>query len=176
MSAKHTMYTFRLHRMGVILVALGIFLVATLLVVGGCMVGVWRAEERAGAAGARVAGGAAARSGSAARGGAPSAPSVPSAGAVSGIAMPAGAMAPAPATERFTLRVGAFTKKEDAKALVDALTARGYKPSINEVQASTGTTVFTVVVGIYTTRWEARGAAAELSRREHRDVVVVPVS
>lgn len=183
---KHTMYTFRLHRTGVILIALGALLVAALLVVGGCMVGVWRTESRA-AAGAGATAGAGPEAGPPPGGAGAPAPRAAGAGgagggadagagaeAGAGAAMPAGTMAPAAAGERFTLRVGAFNQQEEAKALADALTGRGYQPSIVEVRASTGSTVFTVVVGTYTTRWEARGAAAELSRRERREVVVVP--
>ncbi len=177
---KHTMYTFRLHRTGVILVALGLLLVAVLLVVGGCMLGVWREGTKA-AAPAQGAPGKTAPGGGSGAPEAPGAPGAPGGGAPPGAAeaeaggaMAVEAMAPAPTTERFTLRVGAFAAQDDAKALVDALTARGYQPAIAEVRASTGTAVFTVVVGTYATRWEARGAAAELSRREHRDVVVVP--
>lgn len=165
---RHTMLTFRLHLRGVVFAALGALLAAVLLLVGGCLLGQWRAARAAaalatsaggtGAAGAGVAG---------AEAGAP------------------GAAAPSPSTldqppgmpDRYTLRLGAFPTEEEAKALADRLSARGYAPTLGRVQGSAGATLHLVLVGSYDSLWEARGAAAELERREameRRHAVVVP--
>lgn len=207
---KHTLFTFTLHRRGVVLLALGALLASGLLVVGGCLVGEWRARRVAGAAAEAelggsapggvtggVAGGIAA--GAVGRGASSAAARVPGASRAAGAARTvgtattaagaadagevsggeAGGIPPGPSgmPERFTLRLGAFPTEEEAKALADRLTARGYSATLSQAHDRNGTTLHLVLVGSYGTLWEARGAAAELERREARErweAVVVP--
>lgn len=164
--AQHTMYTFKLHRWGVVLLALGALLVCVLLAVGGCLVGEWRAGRAVAEAGtdgaADAAGGAEA---AVADGAAPDGPAPPA---------PADPTAPI----NYTLRLGTFGSEEEAKALADQAAARGYAAAVQPAETSTGTPFFTVTVGSYGSRWEARGAAQELAEREVRrgwSPVVVPL-
>lgn len=222
------MVTFKLHRHGVVLLALGSLLAAVLLFVGGCLVGEWRvkraaeepaeAAEAAGEPGRQGAGAlrttapslrttapslrapapsvrvttpsvgvTAPSAGTAARSLGSAATSAGSAGSSGGSAAPSGGSAggatpsalagPPEMPEQFTLRLGAFPSEEEAQALVERLAARGYTAAVSPVTARNGATLHLVLVGTYASRWEARGAAAELERREEREglrAVVVP--
>ncbi len=168
--AQHTMYTFKLHRWGVVLLALGALLVCVLLAVGGCLVGEWRAGRAAAEGSIGTEPGA---DGSAAGS---------EAGFAGGGAPPDGAASPAPAAPAapvsYTLRLGTFGSEEEAKALADEATGRGYAATVQPAETSEGTPFFTVAVGTYGSRWEARGAAQELAEREVRRgwrPVVVPL-
>lgn len=169
--AQHTMYTFKLHRWGVVLLALGALLVCVLLAVGGCLVGEWRAGRAAAEAGAAGPDGTAGGAEAAVADGAPSDGAAPPAPAAAGAIDPN-------APVSYTLRLGTFGSEEEAKALADQATARGYSATVQPAETSDGTPFFTVAVGSYGSRWEARGAAQELAERESRRgwrPVVVPL-
>lgn len=159
------MYTFRLHRRGLVLAALGALLAAVLLIVGGCLVGEWRAGRAAATAAAEGAG-------------AGSADELAAEGF--GVDGTAGGPIGDPAAEpvRFTLRLGTFASQEEAQALADRAAGRGYASAVVPAETAGGTPIFSVTVGTYGSRWEARGAARELAEREERRgwrPVVVPV-
>ncbi len=77
--------------------------------------------------------------------------------------------------EAFTLRVGAFADEADAKALVQEMTARGYKPGVTPV-AQNGVVLHMVLIGRYLGRDAAAEAAAELKRKEGIFSAVVPAA
>lgn len=156
------MYTFRLHRRGLVLAVLAALLAAVLLIVGGCLVGEWRAG-RAAASAAPAAGV-----------GAEGAEGPGTAGAPS----PVPALDPAAEPVQFALRLGTFTDPEEAQGLADQASGRGYPATIVPAETGDGVPLFLVTIGSYGSRWEARGAARELAEREERRgwrPVVVPV-
>jgi len=165
------MVTFRLHRKGVVLLALGAVLLGVLLYMAGCLVG----QRRGGAARLgrpaglpKVAAPAAALKRPALR--APAAPALPAAPAVPPV--PAASLVPA-APQAFALRAGAFTDEAEAKALVQDLASRGLQASLVPVPAGGGAVLQTVLLGRYASREEAAAALAELARREGISAVVV---
>lgn len=154
-----TMYTFRLHLWGVVLVALGAILVGVLLAVGGCLVGEWRVERAAAEAGVL--------------GAEPVDPSgasteTASVGAGSADAAPGAGPDPEGVPATYTVRLGSFGSQEEAQAFADEVSARGYAAAVVPDETSRGTPFFHVTVGSYATRWEARGAAREVEEREGR--------
>ncbi|HWM91302.1 MAG TPA: SPOR domain-containing protein [Thermoanaerobaculia bacterium] len=157
---KHTMVTFRLHRKGVVLVALGSVLLGTLLFMAGCLAGQLRAAK------APIL---------------PSLPSVPTTPAVPAIPPIAnGKQQSEPKDhiekEAFALRVGAFADEEAAKAYVQELTARGHQPSVVAETTQGGVLLHTVRIGRYADRGKASEAASELARKEGISSAVVPAA
>lgn len=151
----HTMVTFRLHRSGVILLAVFCVVLAVLIYVAGVLTArFWRA-----AAPAPVA----------------TAPGRPVAGATAGEA-PALQKQPAtPASrESLTLRVAVLTDEEDAKEQIARLTAMGLEPSVVQVPTSSGVMLHNVLVGRFETRSAANAAARELQSRLGFLPVVIP--
>ncbi len=150
----HTMVTFRLHRSGVILLAVFCLVLAVLIYV----VGVLTARFWGVAAPAPVA----------------TAPSRP----VAGTAGKAPALQKQPATpasrELLTLRVAVLTDEEDAKAEIARLTAMGLNPSVVQVPTSSGVTLHNIIVGQFETRSAANAAAEELQSRLGFLPVVIP--
>jgi cell division septation protein DedD len=152
------MVTFRLHRKGVVLLALGAVLLGVLLYMAGCLVGQRR--------------GAVAQIGKPA--GLPKVPAAPAAPALKRPALQAAAAPGLPAAPpAFALRAGAFTDEAEAKALVQDLASRGLQASLVPVPAGGGAVLQTVLLGRYASREEAAAALAELARREGISAVVV---
>jgi cell division septation protein DedD len=148
---KHTMLTFRLHRNGVALVALGSVLVGGLLFGAGWLLGQRRAMKP------------------------PAVPSVPLVPSVPSIAKGEQQSEPKDhlQEEAFALRVGAFADEEAAKAYVKELAARGHKPTVLPVTTQDGVVLHTVRIGRYASRDEASAAASELARKEGISSAVV---
>lgn len=76
--------------------------------------------------------------------------------------------------EVFALRVGAFADEADAKEFVEALTARGHQPVVAPVTTQNGVVLQTVLIGRYAGRDEAAAAAAELKEEGELASAVVP--
>ena len=158
------MVTFRLHRKGVVLLALGAVLLGALLYMAGCLVGQ--------------------RRGAVAQLGRPAGlPKVPAAPALKPPALRAPAAPGAPAVsplpaapQAFALRAGAFTDEAEAKALVQDLASRGLQASLVPVPAGGGAVLQTVLLGRYASREEAAAALAELGREGISAVVVAAPS
>lgn len=153
----HTMVTFRLHRRGVILLAVFCVILAALIFAAGYLTASYRA-------GLRVA-----------------SPELREKLAKKKAAAlpPLATRKPLPATrseprEALTLRVAVFTSEEDAKAQVASLAAQGLKPTILQMPTSAGVTLHNVCVGQFETRSAANAAAKELQRRLGYLPVVIP--
>lgn len=144
---KHTMLTFRLHRNGVALVALGSVLLGGLLFGAGWLLGQRRAMK-------------------------PSPPAVPSVPSLPKEKQQSAAKDHIEG-EAFALRVGTFADEEAAKAYVKELAARGHKPSVLAVTTQGGVVLHTVRIGRYASRDEASRAASELERKEGISSAVV---
>lgn len=147
---KHTIVTFRLHRRGVVLLAVGSVLLGALLFAAGCLAGMRRAGRMQPAAAPRVPAVAAPKP--------PEAPKEEKA-----------------AEEAFVLRVGSFADEAEAKAFADELTAAGQKPAISPMPTSGGLVLHTVSVGPYPSRDAASEAASGLAR-QGISAVVVPMA
>jgi len=170
---KHTLVTFRLHRKGVILVAVGAVLVGVLLFAAGYLTALRRSSAIASpqTAAAAVA---------------PPRLSVRRPSALPRLAVPVAGQGqdekkessetPHISDEVFALRVGTFADEADAKAFVQELTARGHQPVVVPVTTQTGVVLQTVLIGRYSSRDEASSAAAELSEKEELSSAVVPAS
>ena len=155
----HTMVTFRLHRSGVILLALFCVVLAVLIYVAGYLTGVSR--------GSRVA--SADLRGKSAKNETPLATRNAQPGT------PAATPRSTPASkESLTLRVAVFTSEEDAKAQIASLTAMGLEPSVVQMPTSSGVTLHNVIVGQFENRPAANAAAKELQSRLGFLPVVVP--
>lgn len=155
----HTMVTFRLHRNGVILLALFCLVLAVLIYAAGYLTGVSR--------GSRVASGE--LRGKSAKDEAPLA--TPNAQPVAPAATPKSTPTP---SESLTLRIAVLTSEEDAKAQIESLTAMGLKPSVVQMPTSSGVTLHNVVVGQFETRSAANAAAKDLQSRLGFLPVVIP--
>lgn len=143
---KHSMLTFRLHRKGVALVAIGAILQGALMFAAGYL------------AGSRHA------------------PPVPKpAPKEQKPVKQESAEKPHIVDEAFTLRVGAFADEADAKAFVQEMTARGRQATVAPWTSRSGVVLHTVTVGQYNGRDEAASAAEELKRKEGISSAVVPV-
>lgn len=142
------MVTFRLHRKGVVLVAIGAVLMGFLLFAAGYLAALRRPLAPAAAA--------------------PAAKKEQPEKQES-------AAKPHLEDEAFTLRVGAFADEADAKAFVQEMTARGHKPVVAPV-AQSGTVLHMVLIGRYAGRDAAAAAAAELKRKEGIFSAVVPAA
>ena len=145
---KHTIVTFRLHRRGVILLALGSILLGALLFAAGCLAGMRRAERTAAAAPAIPA---------------PPAPLKPK---------PPEAPKDEQVEEAYALRVGTFADEAEAKTFADELAAAGQKPAISPMPTSGGVMLHAVSVGPYPSRDAASEAATGLARRGISAVIV----
>lgn len=145
------MITFRLHRKGVVLVALGAVLMGALLFAAGYLTARRRplAQVPARPAASAPKHGKTEKQESAAK--------------------------PHIEDEAFTLRVGAFADEADAKAFVQELTGRGLKPVVAAV-AQKGVLLHTVLIGRYAGRDAAASAAAELKRKEGISAAVIPAA
>ncbi len=170
----HTIYTFTLHRLGVLLVAVGALFVGGLLFAAGWLVG---SRQAAPATSTAVAAPVAAP----ATGEPTSQAAVPPAAAstapgapppASAEAAPADGSALLPATT-FALEVGVFVGEEEAKGLVSALQQRGFEPVVVEQPGPRDHTLFRVMVGSYASRLEATQAAEAFFREEDKRAVVV---
>lgn len=164
----HTIYTFTLHRLGVLLVAVGALLVAGLLFAAGWLVGSRRAEPAATTAApapAEPTSSAAVPPGAAAE--TPAAP--PPAPAE---AAPASGSALLPAVT-FALEIGTFVSEGGARDLVSELQQHGFEPVVVEERGPRDHSLFRVMVGSYANRAEATEAATAFAREEDRRAVVV---
>lgn len=157
----HTMVTFRLHRSGVILLALFCVVLAVLIYVAGYLTGVSR--------GSRVA-----RAELGGQSGKETALATRNPQPATAAATPKSQPATPASKESLTLRVAVLTSEEDAKAQVASLTAMGLKPSVVQMPTSSGVTLHNVVVGQFETRSAANAAAKELQSRLGFLPVVVP--
>jgi cell division protein FtsN len=164
---KHTMVTFRLHKLGLLLVIAGAVLLGVLLFAAGYL----SASVKA-AALPKVPAPAVPPLPLQKAGVAPvpdtAAPSAPAAAP----ATPPSAAAP-PA-ETFALRVGAFADEQAAKESVKALADRGFAATIVAVAAGGATVLYTVRVGSYPTRAAAAAMADKLSHEHGIDAAVIP--
>lgn len=147
---KHSMITLRLHRKGVVLVAVGAVLLGVLLFAAGYLTA------------QRVA-----------------APPVPKPAAAPAPKKEKpdkqeSAAKPHIEDEAFTLRVGAFADEADAKAFVQEMTARGHPSVVVPWTSRSGFVLHTVTTGRYNGRDEAASAAGELKRKEGISSAVVP--
>jgi len=157
---KHTMFTFQLHRTGVILVILGAFLLGILIFAGGYLAGM-----RRGAPGPAVA----LKKPVVAKQSVPKTalpavpkPALPSL-ALFGRRTPVAAAdaagtaqaAPAADPDVYVLRAGLFTSNEEATALVQQLAARKLTATVSTSKTMTGPVLYSVHVGRYGTRREA---------------------
>ncbi len=152
---KHSMITWRLHRKGAVLVAIGAVLMGFLMFAAGYLTALRRPIP------------------------------APKEKEEMEIAAPAlkkeqtekqeSAGKPHIEDEAFTLRVGAFADEADAKAFVQEMTARGHKPVVAPV-AQNGVVLHMVLIGRYAGRDEAASAAAELKRKEGILSAVVPAA
>lgn len=146
---EHKMVTFRLHRTAVILIVIGVVLAAVLIFGGGYIVGTRRR------------------------------PSLP----VVAVTAATSALAPSTATtvsaavpngELLTVRVGVYDSEEEAKTLVQQLTARKLAAVVVPLITTDGVNLYTVQVGQYTTRAEATAAASSLAEEPGLHPAVVP--
>ncbi|HYN22688.1 MAG TPA: SPOR domain-containing protein [Thermoanaerobaculia bacterium] len=160
---KHTMVTFRLHRKGVILVAVGAVLVGVLLFAAGYLTALRRSRGVDAARAPQITASNKAekdrkddKDKKDAKKESPETPHI--------------------SDEVFALRVGAFADEAEAKAFVEALTARGHQPVVVPVTTQNGVVLQTVLIGRYSSRDEASSAAAELKEKEELSSAVVPAS
>jgi len=166
---KHTMVTFRLHKLGLLLVIAGAVLLGVLLFAAGYLSASVKAAALPNVTAAAV-------------------PPLPlpltkpaAAPAPDTAAPPAPATAPAtppsapaPPAETFALRVGAFADEQAAKESVKALADRGFAATIVAVAAGGATVLYTVRIGSYPTRAAAAAVADKLSREHGIDAAVIP--
>lgn len=144
---KHSMLTFRLHRKGVAMVAVGAVLQGALLFAAGYLAGTRHAPPSA---------------------------SVPKpAPQEQKPAKQESAAKPHIEDEAFTLRVGAFADEADAKAFVQDMAALGRQATVVPWTSRSGLILHTVTIGQYKGRDEAASAAAELKQKEGISSAVV---
>jgi cell division septation protein DedD len=147
---EHKMVTFRLHRTAVIFIIIGLILAAVLIFGGGYIVGGRRR---------------------------PSLPvvAVTAATAATALSTATTTSAAAPDGELLTVRVGVYDSEEEAKTLVQQLTARKLAAAVVPLTTTDGVNLYTVQVGQYATRVEATAAAASLAEEPGLHPAVVPV-
>jgi cell division septation protein DedD len=151
------MVTFRLHRKGVILVAVGAVLVGILLFAAGYLTALRRSR---GIDAAQT-------------------PPITASGKDEKDKKDAkkeSQETPHISDEVFALRVGAFADEADAQAFVQELTARGHQPVVAPVTTQNGVVLQTVLIGRYSSRDEASSAAAELKEKQELSSAVVPAN
>lgn len=170
----HTIYTFTLHRLGVVLVAIGALIVAGLLFTAGWLVGTRRPQPATKTTAEALAEPAAAPKGSALAPPAPAAsPAAPQAPGEAAAAAPAPAGSKLLPAVTFALEIGTFVTDAQAQELAAELQQRGFEPVVVEQKAPRGHSLFRVMVGSYTSRAEATKAAEAFVREEDRRAVVV---
>jgi len=145
------MITFRLHRKGVILIALGAVLIGFLLFAAGYLT----ARRSAGTL---------------------PAPSHPVVQKKPEAEKKESAAKPHIEDEAFALRVGAFADEAEVKAYVQELAARGHQTVVVPMAVENGIVLHTVLIGRYASRDEASSAAAEMKRKEGISSAVVPAA
>ena len=158
---QHTMVTFRLHRIGVILIVIGVVLFSILIFAGGYIAGrvegkkiaLKKPELKLPLPAPRGEGGQRPGEGQAAK---PQEPTAP--------------------TETFTIRAGTYATDADAKAVVARLAARKIDATIESRTTSEGTNFFVVFAGKFNNRDEASKVASTLADEERLDTAVVPSS
>ena len=143
---KHSMVTFRLHRKGVALVAIGAILQGTLMFAAGYLAASRHAVPK---------------------------PAVAPAPQKEEPPKQESAAKPHIEDEAFTLRVGAFADEADAKAFVQEMAARGRQAVVVPWTSRSGVVLQTVTIGQYNGRDEAASAAAELKAKEGISSAVV---
>jgi cell division septation protein DedD len=167
------MFTFQLHRTGVVLVAVGAFLLAVLIFAGGYLAGMRHAPGlSASTKGMTVP---ALQKPTVARPAMPK-PALP---AVPNPAFPSLAQTlfgrpattaagtdpqAAPVPDVFVLRAGLVTSSEEANGLVQQLTARKLAATVSTSKTTAGPVLYSVHVGRYATRRDAAAALAALQR------------
>ncbi len=199
----HTIYTFTLHRRGVVLAVVCAVLVAGLLFGAGWLLGAHRPalQPDAGAPAGTAATAPAATPASAAPAPGATAPAAtpgptavatapafagPSSAAPASAAEGSAVLSPAAPGEAapkngsallpavtFALEVGVFVAEEDSKRLVAELQQRGFEPMMVEEKGPLGHPLFRVMVGTYASRTDASQAAEAFTREEDRRAVVV---
>lgn len=163
---KHTMVTFRLHRIGVVWIVVGCLLLAVLIFAAGYLAGTRRGIA---ITTARLKKPAVPKI-------APPKVAVPKLPVnVPPVPVAPAAVAAAKSEETsVALRVGVFPSEEEAKASVQQLTALGLKPTIVPVPRAEATPLYTVRVGRYASRSDAVAAARALEKQHGLVSAVVP--
>jgi len=156
---QHSMVTIRLHRIGVILIVIGVLLFAILLFAGGYIAG-------------RVQGKKIALKTPEVK--LPALP-VPANTAPPATASAAGGGGATPNAEVFTIRAGTYATEADAKAVVARLATRKLDATIEPRTTSEGTNFFVVFAGRFPDRSEAEKQASTLAEEEHLDTTVLPI-
>jgi len=161
---KHTMVTFRLHKLALLLLIAGAILLGVLLFAAGYLSAAMKP-----AALPKVS--------------VPAVPPLPLPKPAAAVPAPDTIAPPAPAAaaaaaapaETFALRVGAFADEQEAKESVKALADRGFEATIVAVAAGGATVLYTVRIGSYPTRAAAAAMAEKLSREHGIDAAVIPL-
>lgn len=144
---KHSMFTFRLHRKGIAMVAVGAVLQGALLFAAGYLAGSRHVPPPV------------------------SKPTVEK----KKPAKQESAAQPHIEDEAFTLRLGAFEDEAEAKAFVQEMAALGRQATVVPWTSRSGLILHTVTTGQYKGRDAAASAAAELKQKEGISSAVVPV-
>jgi cell division septation protein DedD len=170
------MVTMRLHRSGVVLAVVFALLIAILIFAAGYLVGMSRGVKIALAKPAvpKIATPKlpTAKLPTAKLPALPNAKAPAAASATAAAATDSAAPLPEPT---LAIRAGVFPVEDDAKALVQRLTASKLDATVLPVATESGPTLYMVLVGRYASRAEAAAAAAELGRRQGLDTAVVPL-
>ena len=152
---RHTIFTFQLHRKGVVLIVLGCIVIAVLLTLAGYFAGVAHAT----AAQTKET------------------PATAAAGPAPAVAAPPG-VAPPPAAarppEEFAIRLGQATSEEEAKALQAELKVREIDTTIVTLPTESGVPIFSLLAGRYPSRAAAAEDATKLEDRKGVAAVIVP--
>jgi septal ring-binding cell division protein DamX len=161
---QHTMVTLRLHRIGVILIVIGVVLFSILIFFGGYIAG-------------RVQGKKIALKKPEVK--LPALPvpanAAPAAATTSSTSAASGDGGATSNAETFTIRAGTYGTETDAKAVVARLSARKLDATLESRTTSEGTNFFVVFAGRFTDRAEADKVASTLAEEEHLDTTVVPI-
>ena len=183
------LYELRIHRVTLIIVAVGLLLVGALVFLAGYLAGAARgsgdgnpdggAPEAAATLDEAPTAGGDAATGTA--GEDPTAVDDPAAGIeeeAAAVEAPASALAAAaeslPPVHRFAIQVGAFLDDEEAAALVAELAERGHEAYVVKLRSTRSPTVLrSVRLGPFESRREAESAAARFTADEGRAAAVV---
>lgn len=162
---------FQLHRIGVVLLAIGTLVFSVLVFVAGWIAGSARTKATLAPPSVTLA-----------KPALPAAPkpTLPKIPATASVLPVAKAAAPPPpvaagsaAPEMFTLRVAAFATEEQAKARVAELAARNLEATIVPMPTSSATILYAVCIGRYAGRIAAADAADALAKQHGLDAAVV---
>jgi cell division septation protein DedD len=151
--AKHTIFTFQLHRRGVVLIVIGCIFVAALLATAGYFAGFAHAKKEA-----TPTPPAPAPLTSRTQAAAPAAPPVP----------------PAAPSEEFSLRLGQTIGEDEAKALQAQLRTKEIETIVVTIPTEGGGAIYSLESGRYPSRAAAAAAASQLENRASVSAVVVP--